>query len=213
VANEYATRNELKTWVQVSDDQDDTVLDLALTAASRWVESYCRRRFYLDEAAQALELGGTTDDVLLFVDDDGRAHEVGSTDGLVVKTDDDGSGAFATTWASDEYELLPRNAPAAWPEARPYTALRALGRSWPAPHTGATSRPLRVQLTAKYGWPAVPAAVKEATLYQAAALFKGRYSPEGVASFGDFAIRLTMRPDPRVGLLLREYRHLPVGIA
>jgi hypothetical protein len=65
-----------------------------------------------------------------------------------------------------------------------------------------------VQVTAAWGWSADPAAVVNATLIQAARIFKRRTSPEGVVGgFQDFgAVRVSSRMDPDVMDLLAPYR-------
>jgi hypothetical protein len=64
-----------------------------------------------------------------------------------------------------------------------------------------------VTITAKWGWPTVPPAVKEATLLQASRLFARRTSPYGVAGSTEFGtgLRLLSRLDPDVAVSLRDY--------
>lgn len=60
---------------------------------------------------------------------------------------------------SSDYELLPRNA-ALGPEAKPYTQVELT--AWGAVY--AWPRDARVRITGVWGWPAVPEAIKRATV-------------------------------------------------
>lgn len=81
--------------------------------------------------------------------------------GLVILIDKDRDGSFAdeAALAATDYELLPRNADKG-PEPAPWTEifLTEYGNEvgWPL---GA-----RVEVTAVWGWPAVPSAIKDATI-------------------------------------------------
>jgi hypothetical protein len=62
----------------------------------------------------------------------------------------------------------------------------------------------RIQITGVFGWPAVPAAVKQASLISAADLFRMKDAPFGVAGFGEFgAVKITA--NPKVMALLQRY--------
>lgn len=62
-----------------------------------------------------------------------------------------------------------------------------------------------VQVTARFGWSAVPYQVNEATILKAASLFKRKDAPFGVAGFNEFgAVRIT-RKDPDVLELLSDF--------
>jgi hypothetical protein len=63
-----------------------------------------------------------------------------------------------------------------------------------------------VQVTAKWGWPAVPPAVKQAAFIVAADLFKAKDSAFGVAGFGEFgAVRVGSRMNPQAQALLAPF--------
>jgi len=64
-----------------------------------------------------------------------------------------------------------------------------------------------VRVEGTFGWPAVPDAVREATILQASRLFTRLDSPLGVAGFGDMgAMRVSFKGDPDVLMLLAPYR-------
>jgi hypothetical protein len=64
-----------------------------------------------------------------------------------------------------------------------------------------------VRVTGVYGWSAVPTAIKQATVIQAARIFKRNDSPTGIVGFGDMgAIRVGVQLDPDVKHLIDVYR-------
>ena len=64
-----------------------------------------------------------------------------------------------------------------------------------------------VRVTGVWGWSAVPTAVKQATVIQAARIFKRNDSPTGIVGFGDMgAIRVGVQLDPDVKHLIDVYR-------
>lgn len=130
-------------------------------------------------------------------------HDFWSTTNLVIKTDDGDSGTFGTTWASDDYELEPLNN-LEGDSYSPFWRIRAVnGHTFPTGH----KRPA-LQVTAAWGWSAVPDDVKQGALIQAARVFHRQTSPQGVAGFGEFGVvRVSSRLDPDVMELVGPYRH------
>jgi hypothetical protein len=65
-----------------------------------------------------------------------------------------------------------------------------------------------VQVTATWGWTAVPATIKKATLLQASRFYKRRDAPFGVAGSPDMGseMRLLAKVDPDVEVMLGDYR-------
>lgn len=157
MSTSYATTDQLIARLPSLSSHDWSELENALEASSRWIDAYCARRFWLDTAV--------TDRVFIacnwYVIDLGQ-FEIGDLTGVVVKTDD-GSGTFATTVSSSAYQLEPVNAPYSASAAAPYTQIRAVSTTWPMSYVPGARQAL-VQITAKYGWPSVPAAVREACL-------------------------------------------------
>jgi hypothetical protein len=160
MANQYATAADAINRNPALATFDTAELEALMTATSRWIDAYCGRKFWLDPTV--------TDRVFhvcdMYVLDLGE-HEIGDLTGVIVKTDD-GTGTFATTVSSTAYQLEPVNAPYTASAARPYTAIRAVNTTWPLTY-GPYGRQSLVRVTAKYGWPAVPAAVREACLSMA----------------------------------------------
>jgi hypothetical protein len=205
----YSDLVSLKAYMAIQVSTNDGLLDFALGAASRAIDSFCQRRFWLDDTpvARTFIPQGLTH---LELDDD-----IGSTTGLVIKTDASGDGTFETTWTTADYQLLPVNAAAAWPEAKPWTEIRAVGtKTFPWLVNTWLTRLDRVQITAAWGWPAVPDPVVQACLIKASRLFHRKDSPQGIAGFGDFGpVRLSRLEDGDVLSLLSDYRRVPVLVA
>lgn len=132
------------------DAVDTATLDAAITAASRVIDQHCARRFWADDTATA-RVYEAEEFYELTVDD---FH---TTTGLVVKTDDDNDGTFETTWTRDtDFYLEPVNGIRDGIEGWPYYEIEGL-RTRAFPTVG--WRP-RVQVTAKWGWAAVPDVVE-----------------------------------------------------
>jgi hypothetical protein len=176
-------------WPEQQDTARSTLVELALASASRMVDKDTGRRFWLDEAPVARELD-TAGRVLA---DEGRllVPDIGSVDGLVVEV---GGGG---TWSAVDAAAIsyaPRNALAV---GDAYTGLVWAG-GWPG----------GVRITARWGWPAVPAEIAQATLIRAAALFKRQASIEGVVSNPEWGPVRVARNDPDYAALISRYvRH------
>jgi hypothetical protein len=194
VATVYASVEELKSRLDIttSDAARDADLLDCLLAASRTVDGLTVRTFGQSASEARTFTAGFAD--LLPVDD-----LVSLT---TVEADEDGDRVYETSWSATDYDLDPENAAA---RGEPYTSLRVtpMGtRNFPAGRRG-------VRVTGVWGWPAVPEAVREATLVLAIRLFKRRDAPLGVIAVGDAsaAIRLPA-VDPEAALMLAPYRRL-----
>ncbi len=194
---EYAELDDLKAFITMADttiDRDD-LLTIALDAAHDDLEGDCGRRFYLDETATAREYetdGRVVEESagsVLLVDD------IGSTLGLVVE-----SGSGVSFAAVGTYRALPANALV---RGRAITGLRLSGGGyWP----DATGTDI-VRVTARWGWPAVPPSIKQATLLQASRLYARRKSPQGAIGSADWGVMSVRKSDPDyMGLISRFER-------
>lgn len=194
----YCTMALLKAalGVSVTDTTRDDLLQQALVGASRSVEQYCDdRRFYLDLTSTARTFPtartviSTCDGQRLKVDDIGHAT-------MTVEVGD------GTTWTTTtDYEVYPLNALA---KGQAITALFTTSTNWTANR--------RVRVTARWGWPEIPAAVEQATLLQASRLFRRKDSPEGVAGSADWGLVRVPNMDPDVKALL-AYLTIPFKAA
>jgi hypothetical protein len=198
ITDGYVTQAQAKTHIDIADNVDNDSIDIAVTAASRAVDIYCGRRFYLDADVSARRYHPDSA-FELFVDD------FSTLTGLVVATDTSDNGSTDETWTiTTDFEVEPAN---------------NLAKSWAVWKIVAVGgkgflggRRARNHVTAKWGWPSVPDEVFEATLLVAARLLKRRDTPTGVAGFGEFGVvRITSRTDPDAAMLLGDLRHPAVG--
>jgi len=200
VTNGYATLAEAKSFLSISDNVDDTLLENMIEAASRSIDRIANRRFYLDSTASARQYR-VSSPVILYTDD------IGTTSGLIVQTDDDGDGTFETTLTlNTDYIMDPLTALSL---GRPFTQITIVSTSNNFPiFPGLFQNGLRpgVQVTARFGWPTVPDDINQACLILTADLYKRKDSPGGILGLGDLgAIR--MSPLGRdVTQIVRAYR-------
>lgn len=194
---EYISAAEFANYLKIDDSADDQELGFARVGACRAIDATCGRRFWVDDSVSARTYRACHVDLL-------DVHDISTTTGLVVKTDDNFDGTYETTWTSTDYQLEPVNGVFAGIEGYPYFRIRGVNRYFPVSPMGIVS----VQVTAKWGWAAVPGAVKEAALLQASRFFQRRQAPFGVAGSPQVGseLRLLERLDPDVAVMLRAYR-------
>src|SRR5690554_3107788 len=94
----YLTLQEFQDIMRDQLTAYDHEYEMAIEAASRQVDDFCGRHFWMEEQATPRLFRPTQPD-LVWVSD------IATTDGLVVKTDDDDDGVFETTWTPDQYML------------------------------------------------------------------------------------------------------------
>ncbi|MFE1749001.1 phage gp6-like head-tail connector protein [Streptomyces anandii] len=194
MANEYATRDELKgqLGIETADTSRDALLDKALTAASRGIDRATGRRFWLDAAptARTYRLHARVvcqeDGDVLLVDD------IGDTAGLMVESASAGGGTFTPVTG---YETTPDNALA---DGFAITGLLRPNGIWGTAFT-------RIRVTARFGWPSVPDDIAEAALIQATRLYKRKDSPEGIIGSAEWGVRNLSRRDPDVWNLIEPF--------
>lgn len=173
--------------------QIDRVLTRACTSASREVDAWCGRRFYADTAATARPFSAW-DWRSVWVDD------IADPSTIVVKIDSAGDSTYATTWPATDYQFWPVISDGIdWPVMR----IDAIGSTASFPQNGWSFRPT-VQVTAKWGWPAVPAQVVEATLMLARDLVKSKDAAYGIVGFAEYG-QMRARPNPQAMQLLEPF--------
>lgn len=206
----YTTIEELKDELgnyASTDTSDDAKLQRAINAASRMIDNYCGQRFWQDSTATARTF--IADDPYL-LDLEYQGEGIATSTGLVVKLDQADAGSYGTTLTSStDFLLRPENAQV-WVPARPYTEIALTGATYLFSRS-AYGRPL-IQITAKWGWPAVPAEVNKACLIQATDLFKAKDAAFGVAGGSDFGVlRVTSGLHRIAKALVDPYRRVAVG--
>ena len=194
----YVTLSELKAALRITDTVDDGLLQAAITSATAYVNNYCERNFTPGTATTAQVYVPTGRFEPLQINDASSITEVA--------IDDDLDRSFSTVLRPIDFQTHPVNATTGG-GPYPVTSIRPQEDGyWPMYDSRAT-----VRVTGVFGWPAVPAAVKEATLLQSSRLFTRLESPLGVAGFGDMgAMRVSFRGDPDVMMLLAPFRKLRV---
>jgi hypothetical protein len=202
VANDYCTLAQVKAELKISDAADDSLLNIAISAASQQIDGYCGRRFWQDPAVVVRDYHPESP-VVCEVDD------ISTATGLIVAIDLLGYGVYDTTLTlNTDFILEPKNAAAAVP-AWPYEELHIVpfGQNY-FPHT---MRP-GVRVTAKYGWPAVPDGVTKACLIQAIDLYKAKDAVFGIAGSNDYGqLRVSSGMNRLATALLGSYRKPAIG--
>lgn len=195
VTNGYATLNQVKGALRITDNVDDSLLEMAIESASRAIDGHAMRSFYSAGTATRIYAADNWD--VVYIDDlAGTA--------ITLLTDPDEDGTFAITWKPSDYQLEPVNGVADGLTV-PYTRIRAIGDyAFPV-----LSEQALVKVTGVFGWPAVPSAIVQACVIQASRIFKRLDSPLGVAGFGELgAIQVTRDLDPDVAQLVGPYRRM-----
>lgn len=201
ITNGYVTLPEgrLAMGVPSSHTERDTLIELAIEAASRDIDAHCDRSFYQYNGGTAVaRVFVAKEPYLLEVDD------IYSTDGLIIKTDDDVDGTYEQTWTTTDYQLEPLNGYVSGQDGWPYTRIRVRANSTLAfPNYSNESL---VQITAKWGWNAVPTAIKQACIAQMAAVYKSPEAPTGVADVAEFGPVTVRALHPTAARLISHYR-------
>jgi hypothetical protein len=192
ITNGYCTLADLKAVMRIVDNVDDVLLEDRIEEASRTIDDYCDRRFYLDTSASSRIYTAPSGKYVL-------TDDIASTSGLVIKVDTTHDGTYATTLTSAQYQLEPLNAIS---KGVAITRIMAVsGGSFPT-----ISAPAPIQVTAIWGWPAVPSPVKSAAILMAGRLTKRGDSLLGVAGFGDLGAISVRNIDPDVQKMLAPYK-------
>jgi hypothetical protein len=168
-------RQQLQDVLRDQMTAHDDEYDRAITAASRQIDEYCGRHFYKVETPTAKLFRP-------YQCDEVWTGDIATSVGLIVQTDMDDDGVFETTWAATDYQLEPFDR---LNGTHPYEMIVALGAAeFPIPNQRFTtgnasryrrvSRRARVQITASWGWPAVPGDVVSACQILAVDHFKSK---------------------------------------
>ena len=186
---DYTTLAEVKTILGLTDSVDDARLTTLITAASRAIDAWCRRRFW---TATETRRYSTVSPFWVPIDD--------AVNVTAVTIDQDGDGTPETPVPLDVLVLWPLNAPA---DGRPYTAIHLR-----------PSAPVRfpltlgaVAVTGTFGYaPTVPEPVAEACRLLVVRLYRRPQAPFGVLEPTlDGAMAAQIRADEDVRQLLAPY--------
>lgn len=165
VTDPYCDAATYRAIVSKSDTAKDAEILADLRAVSRLIDRRTGRFFGRDAVAVARVYRVPTGyasyrdaDYLATLEVD----DIATSAGFSVVDDADADGLFGeAAWAATDYELRPVNA-GVGPEPAPYTRLAV--PSW-STKTGSFGGAQRLQVTAVWGWPAVPDAIVRATAH------------------------------------------------
>lgn len=185
----YIDVTALKAYLKIPSNSMDGLLENAVQSASNSIETYCGRQFNrTEEVSTRVYTPYTTGAV--YVDD------FWTTEGLVISTDISGLGIAPNT-----YRLFPANGVISGQVGWPYYGIKA--------RTGTSTRFVMddesIQVTAKWGWQAVPDSIKQACFILATETFKMKDAPFGVAGHDEFGT-IRVKHNPMVENMLRKYR-------
>lgn len=186
ITNGYATIQQVKDALRVTDAIDDSLIELSIEAASREIDAYCQRVFYSTTATRTYK---TDSNFLCEIDD------LVSLTTLKTST----NTSWDTTWGASDYQLEPTNGISGG-LTQPFTRIRAINTL-----VFPILPEVTVQVAGMFGWSAVPMDVRIACILQAQRLFKRFDSPLGVIGMGDLGSIRVSRVDSDVQALLAPY--------
>lgn len=184
------------TLNQTEDLYEDLLLTSAITAASRAIDNAANRSFGTVDSPVAFtytpEWDRNLNRYVVYMDD------VMTTSGYQIFTRQFRTSAF--NQEITDYDLYPRNA-AYYGKPWTYVVLnQSCGDA--------------VEITAKWGWTAVPDTIKSATLIQASRFYKRKDAPFGIAGSPTEGseLRLLARVDPDVQVMVTPYKKYYGGV-
>ena len=197
ITNGYCALSEIKTYIGLTGSGQDSNLESAIESASREIDQYCDRIFYVTSSENRYYTPTNFFEV--------EIDDVSSTTGLVVKLDttDDGTHNKTLTLNTD-YIVMPINRTNKVGQNQPITSLKILdSRSSERFDPKIINN---VKVTGTFGFSAVPDSIKQATFLQATRLFKRKDSP--FSTYGNPQTgtgELFNRFDPDALKLIRGY--------
>lgn len=166
ITNGYCTLDNFKASTQITDNNDDTDIEAAIETASRQIDGIAGKRRFWQDGTVVARTYYPSEPSRVWVDD------ISTLTGLIVKVDQDGDGTFETTLTiNTDFIVEPINAAAEWP-VRPWESIRLLQTGALSAFSCLASGRPSVQVTAKFGWSAVPDPVERACVNQAKVVFK-----------------------------------------
>lgn len=196
ITNGYATLNQLKAAVRITDAIDDSLLEMAIESASRMIDAECDRNFFTSGTATR---DFTPNDAYTVDTDD-------LTEIVDIKIDDDGDLTYAITLQTSDYQAEPVNRLVSG-NTFPIYRLRMIG-DYLLPLWGQQAT---VRIQGVYGFTPTPIQITQATIIQASRIYKRLDSPLGVAGFGDMGAIRVGKVDPDVAQLIRPFKKYAVG--
>ena len=192
ITNGYATLNDYRQYQDIdsADQADDTVIELMIESASRYIDGQTGRKFYARTETRYFDVPS--------------GRELRFDDDLIsITTLTNGEG---TEIGSDEYNFIPRN-------TTPYYGLKLKEAStyyW-LPDSDSNYEGV-ISIAGSWGWAsAVPADIKSATLEIAQTAYRRRsgQNTEGVARVTAAGVVLSPRDIPAYAMaVIAKYRQM-----
>jgi hypothetical protein len=206
---QYVDKDDLKAYIGLTGTAQDNNIDTAIDSACRLIDSICGRKFSQDESVVVKTF---TPKSSIYLD----TPDISTTTGLIVKLDDNDDGTFETTLTlNTDYIVEPTN-----PRVIKITG----GTTYYEPYNKITILDTRsserfdpsiknnIEITAKWGYSAVPEDIKTATLIQALRYFKRKDTPFN--TYGDIntgVSELFSRLDPDVQTILKGHKKVTLS--
>lgn len=185
---DYCMWQDVAQYLALGGNADQVALTDRVAAAMDAVHDYCGWRF---DTTSATYTFGVCDPYDLDLGD----LPLASTGTVTIAEDPNDSGVYSSTVAGSAVLYLPQNgrrSGMAWPT----TTVRRVSGTWPSSALGRHT----VQITGTFGWPEVPAAVKQATIAIAGWIHTNKAAPN-LSEFGPPSQRI-----PAAERLLARYR-------
>lgn len=192
--NGYCTLADLRSApalnFEVSYTTDDALLSNIITAISREIDRMTGRFFY------------QTTDTRYFTAIESDLVDVDDLVSVTTLQTDDGSRAYATTWAATDYDLWPFNAAL---QSEPYRLIKITPQG---DYSFNRNVAKGVKLAGVFGWPAVPETIAKACLLWCERYYKRLSAPLGTASMSQLGMVSTQipTPDPDIEQMIMTYR-------
>lgn len=204
LADPYVELIRLKDYLKIKSDkveQDENLTD-AIASASSEIEKHCNRQFNKSDTATA-RVYEPVDETTVFVDD------FWTKDELVVEIDTAGDGSYSTVVPASDYELYPPNNVVDGQIGWPFYEIQLVNGYFPI----CGRRKNVVRVTAKWGWAAVPEAVRQAAVIIAAETYQLKDAPFGTAGMDQFGNIYHVRDNRIAAGKLARYcrRRIPAG--
>jgi hypothetical protein len=195
---DYVAAEVLKETLELAGSSfADADVQAAVSAASQWIDQSCGRSFGQDDTSDVVRKFIPVNGGYALIDD------LCEFDSLV-----DQSGSAWTI--EQDFFLEPINAAA---DGWPYTAIRSIGKPFVFPMSsmqqGWAGFDGRIAVTGKWGWPAVPAPIVEATSILAGRLLNRSRTPNAIAAMGldGTGVRIP-RVDPDVQAMIGPFTRM-----
>lgn len=222
----YSGREELKSRLNIVDNNSDYEIQIAIQAVTNWINTYCGRHFY-----QLTETRTYAPDNIWELSIDDVVSTSSNLATTQVNLDYDGDGIYEVAWgapgtnyqlkigdpgnSSDNYNVNAAGVP------RPYRQLQVLTGQpgsnqagggwlpfiWPYTHLN------RVQVITTWGWNVIPPSVAQASLLLCTDMFKSKDAPWGIAGTAETGL-MRVQSNPWAVELLHDYvnMHRKVGV-